>query len=66
MYVCLCKAITDGQIRAAVADGAHTFQKVAQQTGCGTQCGQCACMAKEIVDETLAEAGVGLSLFHAA
>ena len=66
MYVCLCKAITDGQIRAAVANGAHTFQKVAKQTGCGTQCGQCACMAKEIVDQTLAESGVDSDLFHAA
>ncbi len=66
MYVCLCKAITDGQIRSAVQDGAHSFQKVAQETGCGTQCGQCACMAKDIVDATLAETGGDTSLFHAA
>ena len=28
MYVCLCKGITDTQIRAAVADGASSLREV--------------------------------------
>jgi bacterioferritin-associated ferredoxin len=66
MYVCLCKAITDRQLRSAVHDGASSFRQVAQATGCSTQCGQCACLAKEIVEDTLSEVGIDNNLFTAA
>lgn len=65
MYVCLCKGITDKELRTVVQQGATSFRKVAQETGCATQCGSCACMAKEIIDSTLAESGDN-KLFHAA
>ncbi len=64
MYVCLCKGITDRQLRTAVHNGASSFRQVAQSTGCSTQCGSCACMAKEIVDDTLSQANS--HLFSAA
>ena len=41
MYVCLCRGVTDKQIR--------------ESTGCATQCGKCACRAKQGVKETLGE-----------
>ncbi|MCK5881888.1 MAG: (2Fe-2S)-binding protein [Sinobacterium sp.] len=66
MYVCLCKGITDRQLRSAVHDGASSFRQVAQSTGCSTQCGQCACMAKEIVEDTLSQGDFDSSLFSAA
>jgi len=44
MYVCLCTGVTDGQIR-----------EVRQATGVASQCGKCACLAKEVVRETLAK-----------
>ncbi len=48
MYVCLCKGVTDHKIRELVTDGARSWADIRQQTGCGTQCGKCACEAKAI------------------
>ena len=41
MYVCLCNALTDGQIRAAVAAGATRPKEVFATCGCGAQCATC-------------------------
>lgn len=48
MYVCVCKAVTDGQIKNLVAAGARSWREVREQTGCGSQCGKCACLGKEL------------------
>ena len=53
MYICLCKAITDNQIREAVENGATRFGQVRQELGLASQCGKCGIMAKEIVQESL-------------
>ena len=41
MYVCLCKGVTDGQVRAAAAAGARTVADVSLACGAGTGCGGC-------------------------
>jgi bacterioferritin-associated ferredoxin len=41
MIVCICKALTDRQIDAAVEAGAHTAEALAEATGAGTDCGFC-------------------------
>ncbi|MGI9016048.1 MAG: (2Fe-2S)-binding protein [Euzebya sp.] len=41
MYVCQCEAVTDRQIRGAVAEGCTTLRSVAALTGAGTGCGGC-------------------------
>lgn len=53
MYVCLCKGITDRQIQAAVQDGAHSLGKLRKSLGVASQCGKCASLTREILDETL-------------
>lgn len=55
MYVCVCKAITDKQIQQAVADGATNFRAVRDQLGAATQCGSCATMTRELIDEYQAD-----------
>jgi bacterioferritin-associated ferredoxin len=50
MYVCLCKGITDRQIRDAVADGAANLQQVRHRLGVARQCGKCACVAKSVIE----------------
>ena len=55
MYVCLCKGITDSAIRDAVYDGASSFRDVRHSLGVATQCGKCACWAKEVVNTTIEE-----------
>ncbi|MEC9482358.1 MAG: bacterioferritin-associated ferredoxin [Halomonas sp.] len=54
MYVCLCKGVSDHKIRQAVEDGARSWREVREQTGCGTQCGKCACMGKAVTRDAVA------------
>ncbi|HEX7370383.1 MAG TPA: (2Fe-2S)-binding protein [Rhodanobacteraceae bacterium] len=49
MYVCVCQAVSDQDIRRAVARGAHTFEDVQATTGCTTCCGCCESEARELV-----------------
>ena len=51
MYVCLCKGITDSQIRRAVAGGMQKFCDVRESLGLATQCGKCGILAREIFHE---------------
>ncbi|MFG3695849.1 bacterioferritin-associated ferredoxin [Stutzerimonas stutzeri] len=53
MYVCLCQGVTDGQIREAIYEGCCSYREVREATGVATQCGKCACVAKQVVRETL-------------
>lgn len=48
MYVCLCKGITDTQIRSAAESGA-SIREIRDQLGVMTECGKCACLTKDIV-----------------
>ena len=48
MYVCLCKGITDTQIRAAVEDGASSLREVRTTLGVASQCGKCGILTREI------------------
>ncbi|MBA6413220.1 bacterioferritin-associated ferredoxin [Parahaliea sp. F7430] len=53
MYVCICKGITDTQIRAAVQEGASSIRDIRNNLGVASQCGKCGIMAREIVRESL-------------
>lgn len=51
MVVCVCKRVSDGQIRTQVAAGAETLREVSRTLGVGTQCGRCIGCAREIISE---------------
>lgn len=53
MYVCVCQAVSDHDIRRAVTRGARTFEDVQSCTGCTTCCGCCEGEARELVEATL-------------
>ena len=55
MYVCLCTGVTDGQIRDAIFEGCCSYREVREATGVASQCGKCACLAKQVVRETLSK-----------
>jgi len=43
VYICLCNALTDRQVKQAIANGeAATTAGVYAACGCRAQCGQCA------------------------
>jgi bacterioferritin-associated ferredoxin len=52
MIVCLCRAVSDRAIHAAVAAGAASPGEVARACGAGTGCGRC----WEQLDRLVAEA----------
>lgn len=60
MYVCLCKSVTDHEIRRVVHQrGISTMRELRDELGVSTQCGRCACCAKGVLKEALAESREG-------
>jgi len=47
MYICVCNAITERQVRACVSAGATTLGDLQFELGVATCCGCCAQMAQE-------------------
>ncbi|MBW0094067.1 (2Fe-2S)-binding protein [Pseudonocardia sp. KRD-184] len=41
MYVCMCFAVCDRQIRSCIGRGARTVEEVGEATEAGTGCGGC-------------------------
>jgi bacterioferritin-associated ferredoxin len=57
MYICICKAVNDAAIKKAVSDGVSNFRDLSSVTGCGTQCGSCINLAREVMDQALMDSG---------
>ncbi len=55
MYVCVCNAVTDSDIRKAVDGGIRNFRQLKLVTGCSAGCGCCEDMALEILQRALSE-----------
>ncbi len=58
MYVCICNAVTDGQIKAAVDAGATRLRDLRRTLGVAGRCGKCACEAKALLQTRKAEVPV--------
>jgi bacterioferritin-associated ferredoxin len=53
MIVCVCKAVSDRHIRAAVKDGANSLRDLTRELGVGTCCGKCLPEAKTALSTAL-------------
>ena len=51
MYVCVCQAVTDRQIRQAAEGGARTLKDLRRELGVTRDCGRCASCARECLHE---------------
>jgi bacterioferritin-associated ferredoxin len=51
MYVCICKSVTDKQIRRAAARGVDNLYELRESLGVASGCGSCAQMAQSILDD---------------
>ncbi len=51
MYVCVCHAVTDKDIRNAVAEGCDSLRDLRQQLLVGRTCGRCTQCARELLRE---------------
>jgi bacterioferritin-associated ferredoxin len=41
MYVCICAAVTEAELRSCISAGADTVEDVGDACGAGTGCGTC-------------------------
>ncbi len=56
MYVCLCKGITDRQIKAAIDNGASSIGQLRKALGVASQCGKCSATTRELLQEAQMDA----------
>jgi bacterioferritin-associated ferredoxin len=56
MIVCLCRGVSDRDIRAVVAAGACSPEAVAAQCGAGSDCGSCMLWLADLLGESEATA----------
>src|SRR5260221_171815 len=57
MIVCVCRRVSDSQIRQAAADGAHSLECLQFDLGVATQSGRCAdCASRVLCDARRASA----------
>ena len=54
MYVCLCRGITDQDIKDAIANGAESYREIRDLLDLGTCCGRCAPEARAIISDEVA------------
>lgn len=53
MFVCLCTAVTDHQIRDAVDQGVTSFAGMQAHLQVSTVCGACTCEVKQLLQQKL-------------
>ncbi len=51
MYICICNAVTDKDIRQAVKAGANDLGALQEQLGVAVNCGSCADDAAQLIRE---------------
>ena len=65
MYICLCNAVTDHDIRHEAADGVHTFAELQARTGCSDCCGSCEQEARATLNKAVEHALAQLPILTA-
>ncbi|MCA1778841.1 MAG: (2Fe-2S)-binding protein [Xanthomonadaceae bacterium] len=66
MFICVCNAITDREIREHAAGGVKTLEELRMRTGCSDCCGQCADEAEAILSGTRYQSSVTIPMFGTA
>lgn len=62
MYVCLCNAVLEAEVRAAVAAGARDVEALTETLGVCSGCGTC----REVIEALLEEDALQPALGYAA
>lgn len=57
MYVCICNAVTDKQIRLAVREGCGSMRELRMELGVAACCGKCAVTAQTVLREEQGQGG---------
>jgi bacterioferritin-associated ferredoxin len=63
MYVCVCRAVTEGEIKAAIDQGMRSMRELRQGLGVASQCGKCGQCALHMLRQVKTESPTeGLNL----
>lgn len=54
MYICLCNAVTDSQIKSAIEEGHESLRSLKRELCIGKQCGKCIPDVMNILSESIA------------
>ena len=60
MYICVCHAVTDKQIKASVENGCCSYREIRDCHNVGKTCGRCVPEAKALINHTLIELAVDI------
>jgi bacterioferritin-associated ferredoxin len=66
MYVCICNAITDKQIRRAARNGVDNLHELREILGVASNCGSCADQAQSILRQASQPGFVEPSMYYPA
>ena len=55
MYICLCKAVTEGDIHSLVQTFGADMKNIQQSCGLATDCGSCRFKAEKVIREAAAK-----------
>ncbi len=53
MYICVCNAVTETDIKNAVKGGANCLRHLETKLGVSNQCGSCLCDASTLLERVL-------------
>lgn len=53
MYICVCKAVTDSQLKTAIENGVCTRKKLTHCFGIGKACGKCNNHVNALLKQTI-------------
>ncbi len=51
MYVCICRQITDREIRDTCQKGSNSFSELRERLGVASDCGKCGKLVVDIAEE---------------
>ncbi|HEX4384182.1 MAG TPA: (2Fe-2S)-binding protein [Myxococcales bacterium] len=57
MVLCICHAITERELDAAIEGGAHTLSEIAERLGAGSDCGCCQSEIEERIESRVGSCG---------
>lgn len=60
MYVCVCNAVTERQIRQAISEGAVTLRQLKHKLDVAGQCGSCHDCLEDFLTQTFMLESTGL------
>jgi len=61
LYICICHAVTERQLKDCARSGARSLDDLAAQLGVGTGCGRCRECASGVLREVRAERDCALA-----